>query len=135
MNYAIEEIEGIGPSFGKKLIDAGVKSTDALLKTAASKRGRVQLAAASGIDESRILTWVNQADLMRVKGIGKQFSELLHAAGVDTIKELRTRNSANLAATCAEVNAEKKLTRVVPSETQIAGFIERAKEMEPMVTH
>lgn len=135
MGYRIDEIEGIGAAFRAKLGTAGVANTDDLLEKAASKKGRVALAEATGIDEKRILTWVNLADLMRVNGIGRQFAELLHAAGVDTIKELRTRNATNLAEAVASANAEKKLAKAVPSESQIAAFIASAKEMEPAVTH
>jgi predicted flap endonuclease-1-like 5' DNA nuclease len=135
MAYRIDEIEGIGPANKAKLEAAGVSNTDQLLEKAASKAGRKALAAETGIDEKRILTFVNLADLMRVKGIGRQFAELLQAAGVDTIKELRTRKAANLAAAVAATNAEKKLAKAVPSESQIEGFIEAAKGMEPTVTH
>lgn len=135
MSYRIDEIEGIGPAYRAKLQEAGVGNTDDLLEKAASKKGRAALAEATGIEEKRILSWVNLADLMRVKGIGKQFAELLHAAGVDTIKELRTRNAANLAKAVADANAERNLAKSVPSESQVAGFIDAAKAMEPMVTH
>lgn len=135
MAYRIDEIEGIGPANKAKLEAAGVSNTDQLLEKAASKAGRKALAEATGIDEKRILTFVNLADLMRVKGIGRQFAELLQAAGVDTIKELRTRKAANLAAAVAATNAEKKLAKAVPSESQIEEFIEAAKAMEPAVTH
>lgn len=135
MSYKIEEIEGIGPTYGAKLSDSGVTTTAALLKQAGSSKGRKALAESTGISEKNILTWVNLADLMRIKGIGKQFSELLEAAGVDTVKELRNRNATNLAAKMAEVNAEKKLTRAVPAESMVARWVEAAKSMDPAVTY
>ena len=75
------------------------------------------------------------ADLMRISGIGSEFSELLEAAGVDTVKELRNRNAGNLAAKMAEVNEQKKLTRTVPSEKTVAGWVDQAKSMDPLITH
>ena len=75
------------------------------------------------------------ADLMRVKGVGEEYSELLEAAGVDTVKELRNRRADNLAAKMAEVNADKKLVRQVPSESQVTKWVEQAKGMDPMITH
>lgn len=135
MSYKIEEVEGIGPSYGAKLSAAGVLTTGALLKKAGGSGGRKALAQSTGISERLILTWVNLADLMRIKGIGKQFSELLEAAGVDTVKELQHRNAANLAAKMAEVNAEKKLTRSVPSESMVARWVEQAKQTTPSVTY
>ena len=135
MSYPIEEIEGIGPSYGAKLKTAGIKSTTALLKACAKKSGRKKVAEDTGISEKMILEWTNLADLMRIKGIGKQFSELLEAAGIDTVKELRNRNAENTAAKMAEVNAEKKLTRSVPAASMVADWVAQAKTMDPIIEY
>jgi len=135
LRYNIEEIEGIGPAYGKKLVAAGVKTTGELLKRGGKPAGRKELEAATGIGGSQILKWCNLADLMRVNGVGKQFSELLEAAGVDTIKELRNRNAANLAAKMKEINDAKKLCRVAPSEKTVTGWVEQAKKTEPSISY
>jgi predicted flap endonuclease-1-like 5' DNA nuclease len=135
MAKRISEIEGIGPVFAKKLGDAGVKTVEDLLKNGATKAGRKKLAADSGIDEGKILDWVNMADLFRIKGIATQFAELLEAAGVDTVKELRNRKAENLHAKLVEVQAEKKITRAVPGLKQVANFIEQAKALPPVVSY
>ena len=131
----IIDIEGIGSVSAEKLALANIKTVEALLKEGATKKGRQTIAAASGIDEGKILDWVNMADLFRIKGVAGQFAELLKAAGVDTIKELRTRNAENLHAKLVEVNDAKNLTRVVPGVEKIAEFIEQAKGLEPVVTY
>jgi predicted flap endonuclease-1-like 5' DNA nuclease len=135
MAKRISEIEGIGPVFAKKLGDAGVKTVEDLLKNGATKAGRKKLAADSGINEGMILDWVNMADLFRIKGIASQFAELLEAAGVDTVKELRNRKAENLHAKLVEVQAEKKITRAVPGLKQVANFIEQAKALPPVVSY
>lgn len=135
MAKPITDIEGIGPVFGEKLAAAGVKHVETLLEKGASKAGRKSLATETGIDEKKILDWVNMADLFRIKGVATQFAELLEASGVDTVKELRTRNAENLKAKLDEVNAEKNLTRAVPALSQIEDFIEQAKGLEPIVTY
>lgn len=135
MAKKINEIEGIGPAYAEKLVAAGVNTLEGLLETGASKAGRKTLAEKTGIDEGKILNWVNKADLFRVKGIGSQFSELLEAAGVDTVKELRTRNAENLHAKLTEIQAEKGLTRAVPALSQVVEYIEFAKGLEPIVTY
>jgi len=66
----IEDIEGIGPEYAKKLTEAGVTSVAQLLKVGADPKGREELAAKTGIDRKLILEWVNHADLYRIKGIG-----------------------------------------------------------------
>jgi predicted flap endonuclease-1-like 5' DNA nuclease len=135
MATKIIEIEGIGPVFAEKLSKAGVITVEGLLEKGASRSGRKGLADDSGVDESKILNWVNKADLFRIKGVGPQFSELLEAAGVDTVKELRNRNAENLHAKLVEVQAEKKITRAVPALKQVVKFVEQAKNLPPIVTY
>jgi predicted flap endonuclease-1-like 5' DNA nuclease len=135
MATKIIEIEGIGPVFAEKLSKAGVLTVEGLLEKGASRSGRKNLSEDSGVDESKILNWVNKADLFRIKGIGPQFSELLEAAGVDTVKELRNRNAENLYAKLVEVQAEKKITRAVPALKQVVKFVEQAKNLPPIVTY
>jgi predicted flap endonuclease-1-like 5' DNA nuclease len=135
MKYKIEEIEGIGPTYGEKLKAAGIADTDALLSRCGARQGRADVAKETGLDESRLLKWANMADLMRISGVGEEYSELLEAAGVDTVKELQHRNAENLAAKMAEVNEAKKLTRVVPAASQVEKWIDQAKDLTPMISH
>jgi predicted flap endonuclease-1-like 5' DNA nuclease len=135
MGYKIEEIEGIGPAYGEKLARADISTSDDLLKLCCDARGRKTTAETTGLSEGQLLKWANMADLMRISGIGSEYSELLEAAGVDTVKELRNRNAENLAARIAEVNDSKKLTRAVPSEKVVSGWIEQAGSLDPLITH
>ena len=135
MGYKIEEIEGIGPTYGEKLAAADINTTDDLLKLCCDAKGRKGAAESTGLSEGQLLKWANMADLMRISGVGSEYSELLEAAGVDTVKELRNRNAENLAAKMAEVNAEKKLTRSVPAESVVSGWVEQAKSLDPLITH
>ncbi len=135
MNYKIEQIEGIGPAFAQKLAAAGVTNTDELLQHCGDAAGRQRFAAASGLSADQLLKWVNLADLMRIKGVGSEYSELLEAAGVDTVKELRTRNAQNLTAKMEEVNAAKKLARATPSAKVVEEWISQAGRMPAVVSH
>jgi len=128
-NYKVEEIEGIGEKLGAKLREAGINSTDKLLAGTKTKKQRKDLAESTGISEKLILKFANMADLFRINGIGQEFSELLEAAGVDTIVELATRKAENLTAKMEEVNAVKKLTRRTPSLKDVEKWIEEAKTL------
>ena len=135
MDYKIIDIEGVGDVYAEKLVAAGINKVSELLEKCAAPKGRKELAEATGISEKLILRWANHADLFRINGIGPQFAELLEAAGVDTVKELRHRVAANLAAKVAEVNEEKHLCGRVPVESEIQKMIDQAKELEPRMTY
>lgn len=135
MSYKIDEIEGIGPVMAEKLAKAEIKTTDDLLDACSDKKGRTSTSELTGCSTTQLLKWVNMADLMRISGVGQEFSELLEAAGVDTVKELRNRNAANLTAAMISTNEEKKLTRATPSEKTVQGWVDQAKEMKPLITH
>ena len=135
MTYKIIDIEGIGPDYAEKLTAAGIKNSDDMLEKCAKPAGRKALAEATGISGKLILTWTNHCDLMRINGVGPQFSELLEAAGVDTVKAFRHRKAENLQPKLEEINAEKNLTNRVPSVKEVEKMIEQAKELEPMVEY
>lgn len=132
----IEEIEGIGPAFAEKLRASGVDTVERLLETGRSKAGRHALAKVTGIQGSRILGWVDEADLMRVHGVGAEYADLLESAGVDSPAELAQRNAADLATTLEEVVAARPgIVRRVPTVGEVAGWIEQAKGLEKIVEH
>ena len=135
MAYKIIDIEGIGEVYGKKLVDAGINTVDALLEKCAKSAGRKALAEETGISPKLILTWTNHADLMRINGVGPQFSELLEAAGVDTVKEFRHRVPANLQPKLEEINNEKNLVNRVPSLKEVENMIQQAKELPPVMEY
>lgn len=135
MSYKIEKVEGIGPKYAQTLHKAGIKTTKQLLDHAAAKKGRKDLAAKTGIDESQLLKWANMCDLMRIKGVGEEYSELLEAAGVDTVKELAKRKADNLHKAMVEANGKKKMVRQLPGLPMVEKWVEQAKTMPPMMTY
>ena len=132
---SIETIEGVGAKYGKKMRAAGIRSTGALLKAGASAKGRKALAETTGFSAHQILEWTNRCDLMRVRGVGEEYSDLLEAAGVDTVKELRNRNAENLAAKMLEVNKAKNLAKTSPPTATVTKWIDMAKDMGPKITY
>jgi len=132
---SIETIEGIGVKFATKLRKARVRTTEALLKRGATRKGRADLAGETGLSDHLILEWVNRADLMRVKGVGEEYSDLLEAAGVDTVKELRNRRPDNLLAKMVETNEKKRLVRRLPTLSMVERWVAHAKKLPPVITH
>ena len=132
----IDEVEGIGATYAAKLADAGVSTTDELLQWGANQAGRKSLEDTTGISGKLILEWVNHVDLMRISGVGSEYSDLLEAAGVDSPSELANRNAANLAITLQEVVAARPgIVRRTPSEAEVAGWIAASKDLDKVVEH
>jgi predicted flap endonuclease-1-like 5' DNA nuclease len=128
-------IEGIGPVYAGKLKEVGIETPQALLETAASPKGRDELESRTGISHKLILKWTHQAELLRIKGIGKQYAELLDAAGVATVLDLAQRNPEHLHEAVVAVNEEKHLVREVPSLNNITNWIEQAKELPRVISY
>ena len=132
---SISAIESMDQRDATKLRKTGVRTTNALLNTASSRTGRRRLAKEASLSESDVLSWVNCADLMRIKGIGSEYADLMTAAGVDTIRELRRRNPERLLAAMTDLNARRRVIRRLPTLGMVSGWVAAAKVTEPLVTH
>ena len=135
MAYKIIDIEGIGNVNAKKLVEAGINTVDDLLQKAKNPAGRKTLEETTGISGKSILKWTNHADLMRINGVGPQFSELLEAAGVDTVKELKHRVADNLQQKLEEINNKRNLVNRVPSVSEVQKMIDQAKELPAIMEY
>ena len=131
----LETIEGIGPIYAEKLRTAGIRSIAALLSAGATPEGRKRLAEKTGIGDEYILDWVNRADLMRIRGVGEEYSDLLERAGVDTVVELAQRSPDNLYEKLVEVNGRERLVRRLPTRAQVADWVEQAKNLPRIVSY
>jgi len=135
MSYPITDIGGIDDDVAKALKSAGIRSTAKLLETARTVKGRKTLSEKTGFAEKQLLCWANVADRMRIRGIRKEYAELLQAAGVDTVKELTYRNPANLAKAMADANKKSKKVRLLPSEKVVGRWIESAQTLPLKITY
>jgi predicted RecB family nuclease len=129
----IDEIAGMDPKDATRLRKAGIRTTESLLKKAAVKSGRDQLAESVGLDAEQILRWAQRADLMRVKGVGSEYALLLEACGVTTIKDLRRRNAIALTAKLSDHNGRRSMVRRLPTEVMVSSWIDAARNVEPLI--
>ncbi len=131
----VDYIEGIGEKYSKMLHELGIFTIEDLLQRGATRKGRKELAKALGVPESKVLDWVNRADLFRVRGIGEEYSDLLENAGVDSVAELAQRDPENLYKKLVEVNQKKKLVRRLPSQREVRRWVNTAKKLKKVVQH
>lgn len=129
------DIEGVGPVNARKLRKAGVRSTNSLLKKGGTRKGRKEIAKKSGIGNRQILQWVNHVDLFRIKGVASEYSDLLEAAGVDSVMELARRDADNLVPLLTEVSEKENLTNRVPNLKMVRSWVRQAKKLPRAVSH
>lgn len=133
-SYPLNSLDGAVSDIAT-LKAAGIRTTAALLEAARTPKGRKLLAEKTGIDPKRLLEWANKADRMRVKGLGKEYAELLRIVGVDTVRELKYRNPGKLAEAMAAANKKRKLVRLVPTEKAVGRWIESAKKLAIKISY
>jgi hypothetical protein len=135
MSYPLTDIEGIDRDTAATLKKAGIRSSGSLLEAARTLRGRKTLATKTGLSEKQLLRWANMADCMRIRGVSREYADLLRASGVDTVKELKYRNPANLAQAMVAANKARKLVRLLPSEKVVGRWINHAKSLPLKITY
>ncbi|MFY9895193.1 MAG: DUF4332 domain-containing protein [Xanthobacteraceae bacterium] len=135
MAYPITDIRAIGPDTAVILKSDGIRTTVSLLRSGKTPKQRLKIAERIGADEKRVLDWVTAADRMRVKGVGWEYAELLRAAGVKTVKELKFRNPHKLVQAMAAANTKRRLVRLLPSESTVTRWIESAKKLPPVIRY
>ncbi len=130
---ALQEIKTVGPSEAEKLSQAGVTTVEALVAQGKTRSGRHRIATASGLPEHDILKWVDRAHLMELKGVGKQYADLLEIAGVDSPLELSHRVPANLHQRLLDINTAQKVVQRAPHMNEVESWIQEAKTAAPTV--
>jgi hypothetical protein len=135
MTIPIKQLKGMTGELAAGFKALEIKDSEQLLNAAASAKQRKALAKDLHTEERTILELANRADLSRLKGVAGIYSDLLERAGVDTIKELATRNPENLHARMVEVNEKEKLAGRLPTLLDVAEWVETAAGMPKVLTY
>lgn len=131
----VETIEGVGEVYLRKFQEVSIETTEELLEKGASPEGRRELAKQTGISERLILEWVNYADLLRIKGIGEEYADLLEATGVDCVVELAKCDPARLYKRMVDTNERIHLVRRLPTFGIVAQWVEQASASPLIVSY
>jgi hypothetical protein len=135
VSKSLKKLSGLAPDAVESLRGAGIRTSDRLLEAAKSARDRKALAVKTGLGPRELLRFANLADKLRVKGLGAGYAELLCRVGVDTVRELKFRNPAKLAAAMRKENDKRKLVRLVPTEKAVSRWVDAAKKLPPKITY
>lgn len=135
MSYPIKDLDGIDEEAMSLLRAAGIRTTAALLEAAKDSKGRKALANRTGLDAKQLLRWANMADRMRIKGLGRDYAELLRIAGVETVRELKHRHAGRLMLAVRSANEQRRLVKVPPSQQAVNRWIEQAKKLPLKISY
>ena len=130
----IDQVAGIDQKRATSLRKAGVRTSKSLIEKASTRRGRSELAKATGIPGKDLQLWVHHADLLQVPGVGSEYAQLLVAAGVDTLRDLRRRNPTALVAKIIGLNGANKVVSRLPTESMVESWISSAADLDPSIT-
>lgn len=131
--YPVEEVEGIGPTYGQRLRSLDIENTADLLEKCCEASEQTETSKHVKVEPFVVGKWVSMCDLMRIPGIRGQFAELLEASGIASTGELARQEGATLAATLARVNAEEHRTPTVPDVDEVSRWVESAKGISTMI--
>ncbi len=131
---SINSINGMTHIEATKLRRARVRTTVTFLQIASSRSGRALLTKETGISSTKLLHWAKRAELMKIKDLGRDYSDLLEAVGVESVAELKRRNPESLHESMSAINNRQEIVDRMPSLKRIAKWIEESKDIEIKVS-
>jgi hypothetical protein len=123
MTHKIGEIKDLDPGMQARLEQSHIHTVEDLLKETITPQQRATLAKQLNVNPSQLTDWINRADLMRLKGVGKEMANLLEESGVDSCKELQHRKPDKLQAKMKEINDARHLSHHAPTIAQVEEWI------------
>jgi predicted RecB family nuclease len=129
MNDSMSDIKGLQPEVKTKLESEGIRNTTQFLEHTRTQQQRTELAHKVGTTPVVIKELANRADLMRVHGVGGDYSNLLEEAGVNSCRELQHRVPEKLHTAIVAIHTNKKIGYRVPTLVQTTQWITEAKAL------
>ncbi len=129
MSDLISKLKGLDAGLQAKLEAEGMRTTEQLLEHTQTSKQRTELAQKLGSTPVILKELANRADLMRLKGVGGDLSNLLEEAGVNSCKELQHRTPERLQQSLAELHTSKHIGHHTPTLAQVTEWISEAKSL------
>ena len=133
MSLHISKLRGITDPVRGKLKRRGITYTHQLVGAAARAADRRALAASSGIEVAMLERLVCRADLVRIKGIGAIFADLLELLGVDRVERLARQEPRSLHGALAGLNAVERFARRAPTPEEVEDWVAQARALPPLI--
>lgn len=132
------DIFGLEGAKADRLEKAGVSSVADLLIASKMPEDREALSIEARIDLVELTSFVEQADLARVSGIGRSNAAVLHGVGINNVRELAEQDPAELRGKIVDFLATdegQNIARRRPSTTTLTKWIDNAKTLPQLIRY
>ena len=92
----IADIENIGVKFTNKLKALQIFDQNDLLQQGKKPAERARLAQQTDINLKLLSTWISEADLARIDGVGTEYAQLLVACDILCVQDLKRLDTSKL---------------------------------------
>ena len=96
--------------------------------------GQRLLTKETGIRSPKLLHCAKRAELMKIKDLGRDYSDLLEAVGVESVSELKRRNAESLHESMTAMNNKQQIVDRMPSIKRVSKWIEESKDIKIKVS-
>ncbi|HFC92803.1 MAG TPA: DUF4332 domain-containing protein [Leucothrix mucor] len=127
--FPIDAIQSISNEDDRRLYTMGIKTTQDLLSKTSTETGINLLSKSLGKEEWVIRTWVNNADLIRIKGVDGILAELLELAGFNTVSKLASSSAEEVLQGISKVHEHITKRTTLPNIDEIQGLINGGKAL------
>ncbi len=122
----LADLAAIGGTYAALLEEHGISSRDDLILKADTPEAQQTLAEGLGIDVSLVRRWALLADLLRLVDIEAGAVNLLEAAGVGSLRELRVRDPQRLTGLLSQENRARSLVEQPPTLETVRRWVRDA---------
>ena len=129
MHDPMSDLKGLQPEVKTKLASQGIRTTTQLLEHTRTVVQCAELAHEVGTTFGAIKELANRADLMRLHGVGGDFSNMLAEVGVTRCRELQHCIPEKLHTQLGKIFTDKQVGHRVPTLAQTTQWIIEAKEL------
>ncbi len=71
---------------------------------------------------------------MKIRDLGRDYSDLLEAVGVESVSELKRRNPESLHESMSAINNKQEIVDRMPSLKRVTKWIEESKDIDIKVS-
>lgn len=129
MYDVISTLRGVDTKVATQLLEEGIKYTHQLLEQGRHVQQRAELAQKTGIPLKTVQALVSRADLMRLRGVGSDLSQLLLLAGVSSCRDLQKCVPEQLYKRLAEIHIGHRIAYHAPTLAQVRSWINEARHL------